>query len=332
MKKLILIIISLIIIGGNAEAQFKLSGKIRTLRPLLVSISDLNGNIILQKNITSGVEFASDPLEITEDYYIIKMGALEKRVLLENKPVYIKGFLDDKNEANSTLIFDGLPLNESMELAMNEFKQFGKKGWDWNIIKDRYPVIVLSSIIYDTRNYFSTRYEAVADVVSKIQEGEDHPLVIQKLKEMRQKMEHFSLGSKLINFNLPDKDGKLFSTADFSGKFILLDFWASWCGPCRAEMKSLHKIYEEIRGDDLIFISISLDDDRTKWIKAMEADNIPWLALWDEDGFEKTKFKEQFGFSAIPFIVLVGKDGRLFARNLRGENVKNEIEKQRKNN
>ena len=96
-------------------------------------------------------------------------------------------------------------------------------------------------------------------------------------------------------------------------------------------MKSLHKIYEELKGDDLVFISISLDDNRSDWIKALDTDNIPWLALWDEDGFDNSKLREQFGFSQIPFIVLIGKDGKLAARNLRGEDVKNKIIELRNN-
>jgi thiol-disulfide isomerase/thioredoxin len=332
MKRLVLIILSLVFIGGIAEAQFKLSGKIRTLRPVTITLSDLNDKLVFQKNITSGVEFDTEISEIKSDYYILKIGELKKQILLENTPITIKGFLDDKNADNTSLVFEGASLNSKLDAAIDEFKLSGRGGWNWDRVKDKYPAIVLSAIVYDNYKYFLVKPEIIIDLVTKIKEAEKESIVVKKLEEMKSKTDHFSIGSNLINFNLPDKDGKYYNTADFKGKFILLDFWASWCGPCRAEMKSLHKIYEEIKGDDLVFISISLDDDKTKWLNSLEADKIPWLALWDSDGFDKSKFKEQFGFSSIPFIVLVDKTGRLIARKLRGDNVKNEIEKQRKNN
>ncbi|NCB19247.1 MAG: TlpA family protein disulfide reductase [Bacteroidia bacterium] len=330
MKKII-ILISLILIGGTAGAQFKLSGKIRSLRPVVLSVTDLNGTRILEESISSGVEFSTGEVTLNRDLYLLEIGELKRYVILENQPVHVRGFLDDRKPENTNLVYDGLDLNNQFETASNQFLKSSKGPYNWDSVNDLYDPIVLSSVIYIYKNFFETKTEIVGGVFEKLNDYDTTSLVIKYLMTMKSKMDNYSEGASLVDFNLPDRNGHNYSTASFKGKFILLDFWASWCGPCRAEMKSLHKIYEELKGDDLVFISISLDDNRSDWIKALDADNIPWLALWDEDGFDNSKLREQFGFSQIPFIVLIGKDGKLAARNLRGEDVKNKIIELRNN-
>lgn len=331
MKNKISLLFALLIIFQTADAQFQISGKLRTLRPVTLSLRNLNDSLVWSVDISNSREFASGKINIKEDLYKLKIGDFESFIILENRPISIKGFLDDKNISNTDLFFDGQQLCLSFKSAELEFLKGDSKGWSFNAIKDKYPGIVLASIIYVYNNFFNTKIESVKEAVLKNSGHDSNPLVIKHLLEKNEKMSVFALGADLIDFSLPDSSGKLHHTSDFKGKIILLDFWASWCGPCRVEMKSLQKIHEEIKGDDLIFISISLDDDRSKWIKALETDNIPWLALWDEDGFDNSEFRTQFGFNQIPFIALIDANGRLIARNLRGEDVKSEILKLRNN-
>lgn len=329
MKK-ILIIISLILIGGTANAQFKLSGKIRSLRPVMLSVTDLSGNRIIEASIASGVEFSTDEITLNRDLYLLEIGELKRYMILENQPISVKGFLDDRKPEYTNLVYDGLTLNSQFEIASKEFIRSSKGSYNWDSVNNLYDPIILSSIIYTNKNFFHAKSDIIGGVIERLNDSDTISIVVKDLMKTMSKMNNYSVGASLVDFNLPDRDGNQYNTSSFKGKFILLDFWASWCGPCRAEMKSLHKIYEELKGDDLVFISISLDDSRSDWIKALDNDNIPWLALWDEDGFDKSRLKDQFGFSAIPFIVLIGKDGKVAARNLRGEDVKNAISELRK--
>lgn len=326
MKKIAPIVLLLFLLGNTAHAQFRMTGKIRTLRPVELAITNLKGQIVLRHSIQSGQEFATESLNIPADYYLVKFGVLEMPMILENNPVSVKGFLDDRNAGSTDLVFEGTPLTKKLHEATYAFKN-GRLGWDWSLVEKDYPVLVLAAIIHETNSFFDTKYEIIKTVLDSAAPAFRSALLIQEIELKEQQMRHFAEGVKIDYFTLPDQDGKMVKTADFRGKLVLLDFWASWCGPCRVEMKKLKTIYKEIKGDDLEFVSISLDDDKSKWMKALGTDSIPWVTLWDPAGFKESALKEQFGFAQIPFLVLIGKEGRLLARNLRSENVKAEIKR-----
>ncbi|QPH40932.1 TlpA disulfide reductase family protein [Pedobacter endophyticus] len=140
-----------------------------------------------------------------------------------------------------------------------------------------------------------------------------------KITDKYEKAKQFAIG-KSIDFTLPDKDGNEFKLSSLKGKYVLVDFWASWCVPCRAENPFLLKAYGELKDKNFEIVGVSLDDKRANWLSAVKADNLPWKQVSDVKGF-KTEVAVRFGITAIPQNVLIDPSGKVIAKDLRGENV-----------
>ena len=133
-----------------------------------------------------------------------------------------------------------------------------------------------------------------------------------------------ALGTPLLDFTQNDADGKPVSFASFKGKYVLVDFWASWCGPCRAENPNVLKAYNQYKDNNFTVIGISLDDNAEKWKKAIKDDGMPWTQLSSLQGF-KNEVSTYYGIQGIPSSLLVGPDGKIIARNLRGASLQQKL-------
>lgn len=106
----------------------------------------------------------------------------------------------------------------------------------------------------------------------------------------------------------PDLDGKQISLADYKGKYVLIDFWASWCGPCRQAIPKVKELYEQYKSKGFDVLSISIDTDRKAWIKAMNEEGMPWAQTLSPD---KNKTMDTYLFSGIPTLYLIDREGKI---------------------
>ena len=119
-------------------------------------------------------------------------------------------------------------------------------------------------------------------------------------------------GVKGADFTYPDKDGKMVSLSDFKGKVVVVDVWATWCAPCRKELPHLKKLEEEMKGTDVVFIGVSLDEakDREKWKKFIAEEQLPGVQLFASGWSHIAK---AYKITGIPRFMVFDRDGKIVA-------------------
>ncbi len=150
-------------------------------------------------------------------------------------------------------------------------------------------------------------------------------LVAVQSAEPRQTAGYALLNQPAPNLTMTDVNGKTVNVSDFKGKYLLLDFWASWCAPCRQENPNVVAAYNKFKNRNFTILGVSLDENRESWKKAIQQDGLTWSHMSDLKQWESSAV-QPYGIEGIPFNVLIDPAGKIIASSLRGEELTKKLE------
>ncbi len=147
----------------------------------------------------------------------------------------------------------------------------------------------------------------------------------QTLNDRVMRLKSVEVGQPAVDFALNDTTGNPIAISSFRGKVLLIDFWASWCGPCRRENPNVVKLYQDYQDKGFEIIGVSFDKSRAKWIDAIHQDQLTWSHVSDLKGWSSEAGK-LYAINVIPATVLLDREGTIIAKNLRGEALRKKLE------
>ena len=177
--------------------------------------------------------------------------------------------------------------------------------------------LVASRTSYADYNELKALYDKLDNSLKLTDSGKKLTHKIELLAKCR-------IGSPMIDFVQRDTSGHPVKFNSFKGKYVLIDFWASWCGPCRKENPNVLKAYNAYKEKGFTVLGISLDDKAANWKKAIRDDQMPWTQLSDLKGW-KNELAINFGIESIPRNILVDPSGKIVAKDLRGKELEDKL-------
>lgn len=160
------------------------------------------------------------------------------------------------------------------------------------------------------------KYEQIYSLFNKLDTTVQEQSEISSIKRSLIKLKNIRIGTTLAEIELPNVNGELVNLRSLNGKFVLVEFWASWCVPCRKTNPDLMKIYDKYRGNGFEIYGVSSDYTKEAWIKAISEDNLKWINTLAEGGF-KNDVLQTLGIQYIPSNFLIDKEGKIMAINIK---------------
>ena len=232
----------------------------------------------------------------------------------------IRALREEQEKLEADLKSEEAEVKRAAETKYDEFDhQIAEKAYSY--IKQNINNLTSAKLLVDFR--YELNEEQQNDIVASASEEFKNVPGVQKLIDHLEVLKKVAVGQKFTDFEMADIKGKTHKLSEFVGNgknIVLLDFWASWCPPCRRDMPNLVDTYKEFKGKGFEIVGISLDSKKEAWEKGIKDLNITWTQLsvlkgWKNDG------AALYGVNSIPHTILVDKDGTIIAKGLHGKEV-----------
>ncbi|MEX1187942.1 MAG: TlpA disulfide reductase family protein [Bacteroidia bacterium] len=276
-----------------------------------------NNTVFLVLSPKEEVKYMNSNIMLQEDYTL--EGSEEGKLILETKSIRegINAHRDSLVEIlNATPAEERQAMQMQMEQGFNDFVQTSlQKARD--IIKNNPKSIsgVIAAELLDPDQDFEVYSELAANLKKNYSYSGFANSFISRVEQMRAT----AIGADAPEINLPSPSGQMIPLSSLKGKVVLIDFWASWCGPCRKENPNVVAMYNRLKDKGFTIYSVSLDKNKVAWQEAIAKDNLTWESHVSDLAYWNSVVVKQYGFQGIPFTVLIDRDGKIVAKGLRGE-------------
>lgn len=279
-------------------------------------------------NVIAAFVLDNEPIKVTVDKGITVEGSETNARMQQITKAIDQGGMDQRKiqmQAEELYKKYNNQLPDSIAKRLDaEWEQVSKRQMDAlkNGITENKDNLIPAYFIF---NYMEVLGVDFIDNFLKDYKYKDDALLVSVFK-MLEGEKRKAVGAQFIDFSMPDMDGKMHKLSEYVGKgnYVLIDFWASWCGPCRREMPNLVEIYKKYKSQGFEIVGVSLDRDAEAWKKGIEQLHITWpqmsdLKYWDCEG------ARLYAVSSIPHTVLIDGEGTILARGLHGEELQEKI-------
>jgi peroxiredoxin len=197
------------------------------------------------------------------------------------------------------------------------------KVYTKNFVKE-HPNSVVSAFVTLSQLAGQLEDEELESLTNSLAPEIEKSEYVVKLKEMVAEKKKTAIGVEAPDFTLNDPEGKPIQLSSLRGKVVLIDFWASWCAPCRQENPNVVKLYQQYHPKGFEILGVSLDRGKEEWVQAIKDDQLAWLHVSDLQYWQSAPAR-LYGVNAIPQTFLLDKDGKIIGKGLRGEKLEQKL-------